>query len=485
MRMIRDDIIWDYLRGLGGQVVRRRTYEEEVAVDKLHFNDMMGTVREESDPKYSGTEGAGTVNGYVITADGEPLDMEQPSDENHIQFHGGFLEDANFHTNPGTAGVMGYFYRMGIRHYSPSLGRFLQRDPFSYTRAPHKSNPVSLNPYSYANNRPTQLSDRSGYQACPGCTSPGGSWLVPGPHRPNGGGSGTDGSGGGNGGGETPSSPDKENKCLVYHPEECIDDENYPDNCSVLCCRREDTPYWWQGCCCGTCANVPLSNVCNTTDEGDCACACCLAEDQGSNSPAVSGGSSSHSSHFWKRPIFGPPGIGPFGNGGAPWSIMPTIPWWWLRPLYGVRVNSIFINGKISSNISIPYANIGLMIAWAPIIIGGIGALIWIWGESQKEVCIDVKDNAVKEYSESFNQGEIIEALYKCCIYYACCTYLQCVSARGVGLLKAYGGLIGIAIGIGKRFPWGAAIGTALTIAHWGTCLYQYVQDWLDCRRNY
>ena len=76
----------------------------------LHFNDMMGTAREETNPEYSGGEGTGTPNGYVVTADGEPLAMTQPQPfnmENHIQFHGGFLEDSNLHTDPVADGVMG------------------------------------------------------------------------------------------------------------------------------------------------------------------------------------------------------------------------------------------------------------------------------------------------------------------------------------------------------------------------------------------
>ena len=60
--------------------------------DMLHFNDMMGTAREdlstvgfakvEVNPTEVGSEVEGTPNGYVVTADGEPLAMDQLSDEN-------------------------------------------------------------------------------------------------------------------------------------------------------------------------------------------------------------------------------------------------------------------------------------------------------------------------------------------------------------------------------------------------------------------
>jgi RHS repeat-associated protein len=119
------------------------------------------------DPDVTGAS-VGTENGYTALAAGEPLPMAQPSDTNHIQFHGGFLEDQNIHTTQGTDGDMGYFYRMGMRHYSPALNRFMQRDPLSYTRLPNRRFPITANPYIYANNQPLKFNDRTGYQPCPG-----------------------------------------------------------------------------------------------------------------------------------------------------------------------------------------------------------------------------------------------------------------------------------------------------------------------------
>lgn len=58
-------------------------------------------MKQEMDPDVTGAS-VGTENGYVALAAGEPLPMTQPSDTNHIQFHGGFLEDQNIHTTQGT-----------------------------------------------------------------------------------------------------------------------------------------------------------------------------------------------------------------------------------------------------------------------------------------------------------------------------------------------------------------------------------------------
>jgi hypothetical protein len=67
--------------------------------------DFQGSVKQEMDPDVTGAS-VGTENGYVTRSEGEllqeQLPMAQPSDTNHIQFHGGFLEDQNIHTTQGT-----------------------------------------------------------------------------------------------------------------------------------------------------------------------------------------------------------------------------------------------------------------------------------------------------------------------------------------------------------------------------------------------
>jgi RHS repeat-associated protein len=274
-----DEINWDYLRGYHGEVIRRREVDGETYTDMLQVVDYQGSVKQEASPDVSGTVGAS--NGYADHAEGEPLPIEQPSDiANHIQFHGGILEDSNIHTNPVTDGEMGYFYRMGVRHYSPGLHRFIQRDPLSYIRVPGRSTPLSLNPYIYGMNRPDQLSDVSGYQAGPGnvvpCSGCVGSGQV-------GGGFGTDGghgpvvppqggNGGGSGGGPQPGSGDDKRTCLRSLPEDCFREDPAWQMCNVyLCCQWDDEP-WWASCCSKT---VITPGFCLFEDRDECLCGCC------------------------------------------------------------------------------------------------------------------------------------------------------------------------------------------------------------------
>lgn len=297
--VLTDDIEWDYLRGLSGQVVRRRETDGETVTDTLHIDSAIGTTMQEASPDVSGDH-VGTTNGYVTTADGEPFGETnmQPTDENHIQYHGGFLEDKEFHTSVANQ-ERGYFYRMGVRHYVPAFGRFMQRDPITYMRAPHKSNPLSANPYQYAYNRPLQMSDISGYQ-------PGGPDILPEPWSGSpgdfGGGSGTDGgcgggyspfrntpgSGSGDPGDDGDDSEEAKRKCVVWWPEECVDDPRYPD-CSVHCCRYDDQPSWLDTCCDDR-VYVDLNSFCNLTWEDECDCACCWAGSE-QNAPNTMGGS--------------------------------------------------------------------------------------------------------------------------------------------------------------------------------------------------
>ncbi|MBU1023958.1 hypothetical protein KKB99_06715 [bacterium] len=115
----------------------------------------------------------------------------EPTTENHIQYHGGFLEDKEFHTSEANQ-ERGYFYRMGVRHYSPMLGRFLQKDPMTISRPPKTRSPLSANPYTYALNQPLQLRDITGLWWDNPSAEP-----LPMPGCPGGcGGGGTDGYGG-------------------------------------------------------------------------------------------------------------------------------------------------------------------------------------------------------------------------------------------------------------------------------------------------
>jgi RHS repeat-associated protein len=283
-----DAINWDYLRGYHGEVIRRREVDGETYTDMLQVVDHQGSVKQEASPDVSGTVGA--ENGYATHAEGEPLPIEQPSDiANHVQFHGGILEDSNIHTNPATDGEMGYFYRMGVRHYSPGLHRFIQRDPLSYIRVPGRSTPLSLNPYIYGMNRPDQLSDVSGYQAGPGnvapCSGCVGSGQV-------GGGFGTDGGhgpvvppqggNGGSGGSPQPESGDDKRTCLRSLPEDCFREDPAWQMCNVyLCCQWDDEPPW-ASCCART---VITPGFCLFEDREECLCGCCSLSNNESHSP--------------------------------------------------------------------------------------------------------------------------------------------------------------------------------------------------------
>jgi RHS repeat-associated protein len=317
-----DAINWDYLRGYHGEVIRRREVDGETYTDMLQVVDHQGSVKQEASPDVSGTVGAS--NGYATHAEGEPLPIEQPSDiANHIQFHGGILEDSNIHTNPATDGEMGYFYRMGVRHYSPGLHRFIQRDPLSYIRVPGRSTPLSLNPYVYGMNRPDQLSDVSGYQANPWGIMP---MPCPGCFSPEGGGSGTDGGQGpiiinrqrpGNGNGTPTPEADDEPVCMKEFPQECIISD--PGVlCGLTCCYNDHQPEW-EGCC-------PKGTVsgCVIDPKYECVCACCL-DGGGENSPEAVAPTIFDFNEG--STTFGPPSIGPFGNGGGmPWDNMPISP---------------------------------------------------------------------------------------------------------------------------------------------------------------
>ncbi len=318
------DIEWDYLRGLGGQVVRKRETDGETDTDTLHVNSAIGTTLNVLFPDMDTPtlkEG-----GYKTTAEGEPFHVTgfEPQEENHIQYHGGFLEDKEFHTS--VAGQeRGYFYRMGVRHYVPAFGRFMQRDPITYMRAPHKTNPLSANPYQYAYNRPTQMSDTSGYQ-------PEGPETLPAEWSGFGGGSGTDGgcggghspfrntpgSGSGDPGDDGDDSEEAKRKCVVWWPEKCVDDPRYPD-CNVHCCQYDDQPSWLDTCCDGG-VYVDLNSFCNLTWEDECDCPCCWAGGE-QNAPAAMGGGASGGGGG--SIAFGPPKIGPNGKGGEAMSALP------------------------------------------------------------------------------------------------------------------------------------------------------------------
>jgi RHS repeat-associated protein len=72
-----------------------------------------------------------------------------PSTGNHFKFTGQELD--------AESGL----YMMGARHYSPSLGRFIQPDPL-YIEAHRLADPQQLNLYTYGRNNPVTFSDPTG-----------------------------------------------------------------------------------------------------------------------------------------------------------------------------------------------------------------------------------------------------------------------------------------------------------------------------------
>jgi RHS repeat-associated protein len=98
---------------------------------------------------------------YNYDAWGEHYDSSSlPASENLIRYIGARVE-----TFIDSESEQDAIYEMGVRHYWATYGRFLQRDPLTYTKLPRPSNPKSVNPYIYAENNPVTKLDPSGYSA--------------------------------------------------------------------------------------------------------------------------------------------------------------------------------------------------------------------------------------------------------------------------------------------------------------------------------
>jgi RHS repeat-associated protein len=464
----KNQIQWDYLRGVDGRVIRKRNHTIQADTDTLHVTSPVGSTMDVFSPDT--TTPSTTPNGYIRTAEGEPIEIAQYGDENHIQYHGGFVEDKNMHeTSPTVEKRM--FYRMGVRHYSTSLGRFMQRDPITFMREPGKMQPLSCNPYIYAHNNPVQMSDISGFQpggggimpnqspSCPGCGG-GPSHRSPFINNP---GSGTDGNGGGSGGtggGGSGDSEQEDRVCARYWPEECVTDSTFPD-CLLHCCQWEDE-LDSKGACCSEPNWLDVAGYCMTTSEGDCKCACCWGKgEENAPAPIGSGGGGTDA--------FGPPRIGPGGSGGYPWGFQPTLPGWWARPLDAVPVNSIRGNGSLNPNLANRFTQCGVMIAWA--VIWGIGivagAALYLLYQSIGLWC-------------DFNKGK------DCCVGDACCSLDTCMGKRWKGLPIAAGWL---AAGIyalrsipGVALIIGGITGFATAIVSLD-CLIRFLFDMAKCNK--
>jgi RHS repeat-associated protein len=462
-------------------VIRRRNTqysEETVEVDTFHYNDPLGTVKEQGEPDRGG---GGTQNGYVITAEGEPLPISggQPTEENHIRFHGGFLEDKEFH--PASGYDRGHLYRMGVRHYSPSLGRFLQREPLLNNGPANFEFPLHANPYCYSINRPTQLSDTSGYQATLGGRPAEGGFTP----TPVGRGC---GAGCGGGGTYSPEPPGGGMTCAVQFPP-----ESWCDKC--------------MGCCCYAGHECPADVFhCNTSCAGDwvcyippkwplamCRCWCCGHDCGGENAPAK-----------YKAPggayyYYGPPKYGPGGRGGIPrhpWLPLPE-PAWPYPLLPDIRPLSSYISlGQIDPlPLNISQIASPLVINIEPIIemlmdygvhaLTGIPALCdWLLA-AVIEVCLDVP-----EFSKNF---KLKDWQFLLCMQNACCSYEGCASGSPFGDLRLWltgicaalaGLFIGFGIGLGPYSGLLAVAGFLVGI-HAGGCETQFRGDVIRCFSKY
>lgn len=466
-----DAIQWDYLRCVDGRVIRKRNHDTEADTDTLHITSPVGSTMNVFSP--DATTFSTTSNGYIRNAEGEPLEIGQYKATNHIQYHGGFLEDQKFHVTQPTTDEKRMFYRMGVRHYSTSLGRFMQRDPITFMREPGKMQPLSCNPYIYAYNNPVQMSDISGFQPggggimpnpsptpiCPGC---GGGPSHRSPFIPGG----FDGGGsGGTGGGGSGDSEKEDRVCKVYWPEECVTDPKYPD-CLLHCCQWEDDPPMTS--CCSEPNWLDVAGYCMTTSEGDCKCACCLARGE-ENAPAPMGNGGSFGSGGGGTDVFGPPRVGPGGSGGDPWGFQPTLPGWWARPLDAVPVNSIRGNGSLSSNISNRFSQCGVMIAWAIIVGVGVafGASMYLLTAIANAICRGYKN---------------------CCVGDICCAFRNCLSCDWLNISLASAAAIGALaeLGVLIGYTWPFLPGIALVgigIAGYGFgawylyCLTKLIMD--------
>jgi len=332
----------------------------------MHFNDPQGTVKQEQ----VAASLAPTTDGYVTTAEGQPLPlMTQPVGENHIRFHGGFLEEKEFSASPGSD--KGHFYRMGVRHFSPALGRFLQRDALTYRRPPFASMPLRSNPYAYAHNQPTEYADPSGCQA-----------LMPG-RRPE---YETEKL-------EAPGTGAEDGCEQGWSHEEC--------GCMGLCCRSRSG---WEYSC-DPCKKSAVVCIWQPSEIlRDCECECCSGR-EGEHAPTKLGGGGTH----WTGRItdpdgpegpYGPPSYGPNGDGGSIWEFPPVpggyFPWGGEGPipLFGGR--SVHFTGIIHSMHQMVFLElpakvlpgIGTMATYVPPL-GQIGdlaasvssgyALMWAW----------------------------------------------------------------------------------------------------------
>jgi len=400
----KDDLTFDYLRAPSGKVVRRREVTDldtEDWDDYLHFNDAQGTAKNENKVERGVTP---PEVGYAVSAAGEPLAVASgaPTHTNHIQWQGAFLEDTELTTSAGSD--RGNLYRMGVRHYSPAYGRFLQRDPLNNYRMPNASMPLAHNPYQYGYNQATEYSDTSGYACC---------------------GLGGGGAVGGSGGYNKESNA--EVACKVNWADEtcpglytclsacCVWPSGQKDDpCHSLCLPIDSMPQdQWTRCEC--------LKSCDTDSQG------------GENHPRRMGVLyPDDMTPGWE----GPPSFGPGGTGGNIW-------WWW----------PILMGGDHFPHFSMPLrknnevANISTHLHQSQYIvvhatpspmIGG-----WSWGINESVITLvtaAILDWGAIAYCEMRGKvWDCNDTRGEYCIGKACCALYACLANSGIWVLAGIG----------------------------------------------
>ncbi|MCX6647677.1 MAG: hypothetical protein NTY09_15145, partial [bacterium] len=432
--------------------------------DYLHFNDAQGTAKNEDEVKRSLTPPA---IGYAVSAAGEPLGLTTgaPSETNHIQWQGAFLEDKELTTSAGSD--RGNLYRMGVRHYSPAYGRFLQRDPLNNYRTPNAMAPLAHNPYQYGYNQATEYADTSGY-ACCGMGAPGTGEIIRNPDNTNGESNGND---------CIIPWPDLSN-CQASTCSHCCVDANgaAADPCGDALCLFFHTPDEWTSC--------------------ECYKYCALARAGGEHAPSIVG-------HWSINPVTptaphwnNPPALGLGGNGGAPLRFIPSVPSPVSpSPITRFTPNSVYFSGLVEANIQLPlhqacFAAIKMDASEALLgvgmgLIGDIFA--WLWRPFGSNVVESIANLVCNVMLMSANCKDPISRDLANCLLDACCEFKACIKHSNPWLWGATAGFALLGLLGGPLIAWNAGVAayTCFSTLQAIICIGYLTDYWRLCYNEY
>ncbi len=134
--------------------------------------DAQGSVRAIVNVAYSGGTYTVTTERYNTDGYGAWLDFDDAHSNgtHYMRYIATRVED---YCNSGSTNDNQALYHTDHRHYLPFLGIFLQREPLMVWPSKRSlglsENPASLNPYRYAENKPTYASDSTGLQTVDQC----------------------------------------------------------------------------------------------------------------------------------------------------------------------------------------------------------------------------------------------------------------------------------------------------------------------------